>query len=113
MGMNLCEGCGRHVRESDQRCPFCGGDARPVVVARKPTPRVSRAVLIAGVGAAAVGVACNQTVATFYGAPFDASGVDVSDAAQFDAVPLYGGPPLEAGIFDASDAASDADDAGD
>lgn len=107
MSLGLCGDCGRHVRESDAACPFCGGSTHPIARATRATPRVSRAVLIAGIGAAAVGVACNQSVATFYGAPFvDASGVDGSseDALAPDA--LYGGPPYDAGV----DAAGDAPD---
>ena len=94
------------MREAEAACPFCGGATSPITTNTKPTPRVSRAMLIAGIGAAAVGAACNQTVATYYGAPFDASDIDApSDAAGFDAIPFYGGPPLEAGVDAPSEAA--------
>lgn len=53
MRLVRCEGCGRHVRSEETRCPFCGG-ARNATVALEPVfRRVSRAAVFAG--AAVVG----------------------------------------------------------
>ncbi len=109
--LSVCDSCGRHAREREVACPFCGGVLRDATAETRATPRVSRAVLIAGVGAAAVGVACGTTHVSFYGAPFDASGVD--DTSNFDAIPFYGSPPLDSGATDAPNDTSDAGDADD
>src|SRR5262245_35529830 len=56
-----CPACRRHVRVSEQRCPFCGADVRALAAlpARQlPTQRLGRAALFAfGVGATAAGSA--------------------------------------------------------
>ena len=105
MGFLLCTGCQRHVRASEEVCPFCGGgDMQPLAKAR---PRVARSALI---GAAAVALACGTTAPSGDGGT-DGGSQDSSidslqgayggpppDASTFDGpVAAYGGPPIDAG----------------
>ncbi|HSO31983.1 MAG TPA: hypothetical protein VLT33_05690 [Labilithrix sp.] len=114
-----CPSCARHVRASEEACPFCAAALTPAregaPLARTPARRLSRAALFAlGAGAAAVGACGGESV----GSPVDAG----RDAPI--ATPVYGGPPVDAGedapfLVDAAyggppqDAATDADDASD
>src|SRR5512143_775753 len=113
MKLYLCSGCDRHVRESDEACPFCGASARSPLVCdpSRRAPRMSRAALVGGVGAAAALLMANCSNAT-YGGPYppndggyvqpDTSVEDVRDGgdAPHDA-------PVDAPSEGAADAASD------
>ncbi len=55
MKLFLCEGCNRHVRDSDTACPFCGkGHGALVADSAIRVPRMSRAMMLTG---AAIGAA--------------------------------------------------------
>ncbi len=120
-----CPSCTRHVRASEEACPFCAAvlpQALPAsALPRSPGARLSRAALYAlGAAAAAVAACGGQSdtgVVPAYGAPAVDSGQDDSSA-----VPLYGAPAVDAGedapvLLDAAyggppqDAAADAADA--
>jgi hypothetical protein len=55
MKLFLCEGCNRHVRDSDAACPFCG-EGHGVLVGDSAIrmPRMSRGMMVTGavIGAA-------------------------------------------------------------
>ena len=105
--MNLCGGCGRHVREST--CPFCGSSAATEL--SRARVRGSRTARIL---AAATIVACGGTTEPGDGGSNDGGGSDVAlnDTAPG---PMYGAVIPDAGKDgDASDAddGSDADASG-
>ncbi len=107
-----CPSCTRHVRRSENGCPFCGAPlalegepARPL-----PTQRLGRAATFAFGAAIATSVAAcgaattpNTTdtgmagqdggIGPAYGAPSDAG----SDAGM---LAMYGGPPTDSGVTD-------------
>ncbi len=69
-----CVACGRHVREGDESCPFCGAAASSVLPPRgiAPTRSVSRAAMLAAgaAGGILILVDCgngNQQTQVFYG----------------------------------------------
>lgn len=120
-----CPACARHVRVSEEACPFCAA-ALPATMAsrplpRSPTTRLSRAALFAlGTSAAAIAACGGSTEG-------DSSTFGDGGAAEHEGgreMPLYGGPPPHDGGGDApflvdaayggppQDAASDADDGG-
>ncbi len=90
MSLRPCPSCGRHVRHHEPSCPFCATALSPVEErASKPLPRAGRAVIMA-FGA----LATSSTLAGCPGNP----------------MPLYGGPPVDAGdVHPSEDAASTAD----
>jgi hypothetical protein len=99
-----CSACDRHVRLSEEECPFCGAamgvDGIPQIVAR-PKHRLGRAALFA-FGAAAAGVVAiggcgddDGSIVSPYGAPPADSGLTDSGA-------------LDVGTDATSDAAADA-----
>jgi hypothetical protein len=106
MGLFLCSGCARHVRNDGAACPFCGASERQAIV--KPKPRMSRSALI---GAAAVALACSSSQpqddagtqdsgsdslqGAYGGPPIDAAAGN--DAAPDSPVAAYGGPPQDGG----------------
>lgn len=109
-----CKSCSRHVRVSENVCPFCANaipeDVRSRPVPRAPRAHLSRAALFAiGAASAALGGAALVGCST-------ASTGDVQDAAH-DGAPdvvqsAYGAPPPDGGDADANDAdAPDARDA--
>jgi hypothetical protein len=96
-----CVACGRHVKEGDVACPFCGTDAPHVEpLPRQAGVRMTRAAMIAAgtAGALATIIDCGQSQPVpFYGvvctgsecipggedaALVDASAGDASDAAH-------------------------------
>ena len=85
-----CPSCARHVRSTEDACPFCAASITRGAV--RPVPRVgarlSRAALYALGASAAALAACggNSTSSSDAGANGD---------AQIG--PMYGGPPVEAG----------------
>ena len=105
MALRLCASCSRHVRSSDEECPFCG--ARSSAAVPVPVSRATRAALIFGSATLVVaGVACGGTTES----P-DAS----SDASPVPVQPPYGAPPPQDAGLDVArppaDAGADADGA--
>lgn len=49
MSLFLCRGCGRHVKECSEACPFCGAAVSTTACdAKRAAPRVGRSALFAG-----------------------------------------------------------------
>jgi hypothetical protein len=120
--LRACPACARHVRVSEQACPFCKSALSPAFRAdsapQGPGARLSRAALFAfGTGTLAMAPGCSTSVTPLYGAaPIEADG-------GLQDVPAYGGAPGDGGpgpIVDAAyggppifiDAEADAADAG-
>jgi hypothetical protein len=119
-----CAACARHVRVSEDACPFCGvplaASMRASSPPRGPAVRLTRAALFAfgALGASAVGAAaaagCSSSSSTGtltppYGiGPFD--GGDESDATY---APHYGLPGVDAAYGAPGIDFGDAGDAGD
>jgi len=128
-----CESCGRHIRVSEDACPFCDGVTSSAFRAQRapaaPNKRLSRAALFMfGAASATAGAGCSSSasVTPVYGAPADTGiletssdgGVDASDggvdSAKADTLdtggptPAYGLPP-DTGTVDTSPAADTAD----
>jgi hypothetical protein len=109
--LSPCPKCERHVRVSEEACPFCGaaleeafrGRAAP----RAPRVRMGRAALYAfGTSAMTMAAACGGAEispdagppivdAAYGGPPVDGGGDARAGDADFDAMgePTYGGPP--------------------
>ncbi|UJR82380.1 hypothetical protein [Sandaracinus amylolyticus] len=88
-----CESCHRHVRASEAQCPFCGAAIEPITIdaTTREVVITSRAQLVsfrAKAGAVAIATAI----------------VGLAGCETLAPVPLYGGPPRDAG----SDAGVDA-----
>jgi len=95
-----CPACLRHLRVSEEACPFCGARVDPAFRAaprpRAPTGRLTRAALVAfGGGTAVFSYGCNKSQVNG-GGPI--SSVDGSVLA-----PPYGGVPI---LVDAADVSS-------
>jgi len=103
-----CKACGRHVRRTEQTCPFCAaGMSSTVESVLPPLPADRRLTRAAFVFASAAAVAaCGKTdqqaqpppqptlQAPAYGpAVIDPSQLD-SGRPQPEAVPAYGAPPV-------------------
>ena len=90
-----CPSCARHVRASEEACPFCASvlatsrGARPLP--RSPGERLKRAALFALGGTAAAVAACGGTTSS----TFDGGTGDGGDESI--AMPIYGGPPADGG----------------
>ncbi len=89
-----CPSCSRHVRASENTCPFCNegvpAELRDAPPPRAPGRRLRRAALcVASAGTLTLTSACS-TGAVYGGPPVTDAGSD-ADAAQMMA--LYGGPP--------------------
>ena len=110
----LCASCSRHVRRTEERCPFCGTLLSPGARRARPPvapPGLSRAKLYAFHAAVATGVAASacggSTISTTDGSvPVDAQATedqaadapgapDASEAGTVDAPP--DASPLDAG----------------
>ncbi|MBN8612805.1 MAG: hypothetical protein J0L92_19575 [Deltaproteobacteria bacterium] len=117
MSLRPCEGCGRHVRNTETTCPFCAS-ALAVTPERTAVvlPRAGRAAIMAfGAIASASTVGCGG-VAPAYGTPAPDAGpasIDAAPSVEDDAFVMggtdaaYGGPPLDAAVSDTSMAESD------
>lgn len=101
MSLRPCQGCGRHVRNTEGTCPFCATTLEPVPE-RAPIVlgRAGRAAIMAFGAITSAGAAgCH---ALYGGPPRDAdpSGPDVlvaQDASTMGGTDaLYGGPPIDA-----------------
>jgi hypothetical protein len=96
-----CEACARHVRASEDACPFCGVAIATAVressPRRGPAGRLSRAGLVAlGVGVIAVpiglaGCAESAQMAVYGGPPPEL--LDAPDGGHADAPPAVVKPP--------------------
>lgn len=93
-----CSSCDRFVRSLDRACPFCGAALTPREV---PSGRkhVARATMMA-IALAATGCSdsTEMPMPLYGGPPVDAG--DMTDSGADDAelpAPLYGGPPVDAG----------------
>jgi len=93
-----CPSCARHIRQTENGCPFCGAaiDLSAIAPRVQPTQRLGRAATFAFGAAMATSVAAcgggsgpnDANVAPLYGAPSDTG-------AQIDqgVMALYGGAP--------------------
>jgi hypothetical protein len=113
-----CNGCGRHVREGDPTCPFCGAVAGPPPAAPRTTStRLSRAAMLAAgaAGGVVVLVDCNGggnvNNQGFYGlaCTTDACGVATYDASTSGDGAVFADVQVvvEAGDAATSDAVAD------
>ena len=86
-----CTGCARHVRASEQSCPFCSLERRNVVAVERALPPMPKDPLLTRAALAFVGVtalaACGKTTAKQNEQPPPAS----SDLK----IPAYGAPPID------------------
>lgn len=61
MALHPCPDCGRHVRHSESRCPFCGAALSAMSAELAPVQRVTRAAMILGAALTASAMAaCDQ-----------------------------------------------------
>lgn len=110
IALRLCQGCARHVRADEDRCPFCAGalEAQPRTLVHEAPSNRARAALIAG--ALALG-ACNNgntyeaSTAGAYGGPPSSGSTQQPESADAAAaeeasvptvVAIYGAPPPKA-----------------
>lgn len=64
MALHPCTDCGRHVRHSESRCPFCGAALSTMSAEVAPVQRVSRAAMVLGAALTASAIAaCDQPAA--------------------------------------------------
>jgi hypothetical protein len=95
-----CPSCSRHVRRTENGCPFCGAalELAELPLKAMPTQRLGRAATFAFGAAVATSVAaCSGGPAPAYGAPAVDTGIVADGGSDGGAVPLYGGPPQDAG----------------
>jgi hypothetical protein len=91
-----CPSCARHVRASEEACPFCAGElpasrtSQPLP--RSPATRLSRAALYAFGASAAVVAACGGSTGSTVA---DGGTTDGGDESR--AMPVYGGPVVDGG----------------
>jgi hypothetical protein len=112
-----CPSCSRHVRMTEQACPFCASSLPETFAAtpapRAPTKRLNRGALYAFASTSiTVAAACSSASTPAYGGAFpDDAALDATDAAddQADvgAVALYGAPAEPVDATDDVDAGSD------
>jgi hypothetical protein len=91
--LRACSNCARHVRVSEEACPFCGSvladSFRAAPAPQAPGARLTRAALFAfGTGALALAPGCSSSTSP---APTDAGQTPLDGSFQ----PAYGGPVLE------------------
>ncbi len=99
MSFLLCQGCSRHVKSSEDACPFCGASTSSAAKTGNPgmVGARQRSRLLFGAAAAAVAGAtaitgCSTT--SIYGAPTSDAGVHTDGGAgdEGGSVVLYGAP---------------------
>lgn len=89
--MTVCNGCSRHVRETEPACPFCGATVAPA--ARTEATAAPRALSRGRLAVAvALTVAASATLAACYGAPGEPPDVNPYDASPFLGLPRDAGP---------------------
>jgi hypothetical protein len=98
-----CPSCARHVRVSEDACPFCATalPERSAPPLRTPAVRLGRAALFAlGTSAAAI-AACGGTTSTLddAGTSSGSSGTSSgsSGSSGTSGIAAYGGPPFDSG----------------
>ena len=115
MSLRPCDGCGRHVRNTETTCPFCAttlelAPERAAVV----LPRAGRAAIMAfGAIATANAAGCGGPAPAYGTPPFDAGPQIDAATAENDAATIeddafvmggtdaaYGAPPVDAAISD-------------
>lgn len=113
MRLEPCPKCERHVRVSEQSCPFCGVDLAQSFAAlperKMPSARMGRAALFAFGAAAAATAAMTSGCVDEPDAEDDERNASLKDAGpkdaalpQGDATPVYGASPFfDAGAQDA------------
>lgn len=101
MSLSPCDGCGRHVRHTESRCPFCGNGLATVAPPSAPMvpSGLGRAAILA-FGALATTAACSGNVAPAYGTPPPDAGPESVDAWMGGGDAAYGGPPLDAAVVE-------------
>ncbi len=117
MSLRPCQGCGRHVRNTETTCPFCATTLESVPErAAVILPRAGRAaIMVFGALASASNAGCDTAVAAYGGPPVDA-GVDA--AVANDAFVMggtdaaYGGPPIDAAMSSDDASMSESDTGG-
>jgi hypothetical protein len=108
--LRACASCARHIRVSEEACPFCGnalGESfRAAPAPQAPAGRLTRAALFAlGTGTLALTSACSSSPAP---APSDDAG-QTHGVLDSGLQPAYGGPGLgEAGAQPVYGAPADA-----
>jgi hypothetical protein len=97
-----CPSCARHVRTTEERCPFCAA-AVPGDVAAVPAPtqRLSRAATYAFATLAAAGVVACEKTAVDKGGQQPGAPATTADAPQ---AAVYGAPPVQDAPLPAADA---------
>ena len=106
-----CDGCTRHVRRAEARCPFCGlasPHAAAAAVTPEPAARLSRAGILAFVATVGAG-ACSSaqpTPTTVYEAP--PAPENTPPTADAGAVATPGTPPGPVTAAEVSDASATA-----
>lgn len=102
MSLRPCQGCGRHVRNTETTCPFCATtlEAAPER-ASVVLPRAGRAAIMAfgAIATTANAAGCGGIVAAYGTPPVDAGPVVESDAFVIGGTDAaYGGPPIDAAM---------------
>lgn len=113
MSFLVCAGCSRHIKGSEERCPFCGVAAAGAVPAGNPSlvgARARQRLLFGAASAlstAAVIAGCTTTPDTSYVFMYGAPNVDAGDTEEGGSgVPHYGLPaPEDGGGGNSTDAA--------
>jgi hypothetical protein len=105
MRLSLCASCERHVRSEDDRCPFCGSEAR--APARRPGPvlprsQLTRAAIFLGATALAAAPAC--------GGGEEPDTVEEEEGGSGGEVAMYGAPPPDDGGEQGGEPPTDPDD---
>jgi hypothetical protein len=97
--LRACSSCARHVRVSEEACPFCGSaladSFRAAPAPQAPGARLTRAALFAfGAGTLALTPACSSSTSST--ATTDAGQSDGQTQESLDSglQPAYGGPGL-------------------
>jgi hypothetical protein len=87
MALKLCNGCERHVRESDAACPYCGSaDTSPVPAPARVNRKAMYFAAIVLTTAAVETVSCSAV----YGATIDCEETDCGYFARCRSVPTLG-----------------------
>ncbi|MBI5514716.1 MAG: hypothetical protein HY909_13150 [Deltaproteobacteria bacterium] len=88
--MTPCERCGRHLRRTEGRCPFCAAArvAEPCEALEEAPSRLSRAALLLG---ASMAIGC--PLAAAYGGPPVPAPHNTQDAAAAQPTPAPPTPP--------------------
>jgi len=105
MSLRPCTGCGRHVRNTENSCPFCA-TALEAAPERAPIvlPRAGRAAIMAFGAIASTTAACGGATPAYGGPSLDAGPTPDAFVAEDDAFRMggldaaYGGAPADTGL---------------